>query len=420
MINESINFEFLNTTIICMYESNQYHIGQQRLFPQEETLEIKQNRKELVIGIPKEDPNFETRIALTPQAVELLTDRGHKILVEKGAGEEANYRDLTFSDAGAEIVSDRKKIFEANLILKVAPLNFQDIELLNDNQTIISALHSSSQTKELLNGLIRKRVNSIAFEYIRGEHGEYPIVRSMSELAGKLAINIAAEYLSKQHKGKGVLLGGITGVSPAEVIIIGAGTAAVHAANAAIGLGAVVKVFDNSIYKLRQFQMLIGKQLFTSILQPNALSKALRSADVVIGSLGIDEYSPHFLVSKEMVWQMKPGTIIIDLNIDNGSCFETSRPTFFHDPVYKEQGILHYCVPNIAARAARTASIALSNVLVPILMQLGEEGGIIQLLKKDHGIRNGVYIFNGILTNKKLGELFGILAKDINLLMAAF
>jgi len=403
-----------------MYDSNQYPLSQQRLFPQEEMLEIRKSRKELVIGIPKEDSKIETRIPLTPQAVELLTSRGHRILIERGAGEEANYKDLSFSEAGAEIVSDRKKVFESDLILKVAPLCPQDIDLLSDNQTIISALHSSSQTKELLNGLIRKRVKAIAFEYIRGDHGEYPIVRSMSELAGKLAINIAAEYLSKQHGGKGVLLGGITGVSPAEVIIIGAGTAAIHAANAAIGLGAVVKVFDNSIYKLRQFQSQLGMPLYTSMLQPHALAKALKSADVVIGSLGIDEYSPHYIVTKEMVWQMKPGTIIIDLNIDNGSCFETSKPTIFSDPVFSEHGILHYCVPNIAARAARTASIALSNVLVPILLQLGEEGGIIQLLKKDQGIRNGVYIFNGILTHKKLGELFGIMAKDINLLMAAF
>jgi alanine dehydrogenase len=403
-----------------MYDSSQYNLGQQRLFPQEEMLEISKKRLQMMIGIPKEDSRVETRMPLTPQAVELLTEKGHRIMIERGAGEEANYKDLDFSEAGAEIVDDRRKIFESDLILKVAPLTLADIDLLSDNQTIISALHSSSQTKEQLNGLIKKRVKAIAFEYIRGLHGEYPIVRSMSELAGKLAINIAAEYLSKQHHGKGVLLGGITGISPAEVMIIGAGTAAVHAANAALGLGALVKVFDSSIHKLRMFQMQLGKSIFTSIIQPHAIVKALRSADVVIGSLGIDDYSPYFLVSREMIMQMKPGTIIIDLNIDNGSCFETSRPTIYIDPIYKEQGIIHYCVPNIAARAARTASIALSNVLVPILLQLGDEGGIIQLLKKDHGIRNGVYIFNGILTNKKLGESFGIMAKDINLLMAAF
>jgi len=242
----------------------------------------------------------------------------------------------------------------------------------------------------------------------------------MSEIAGKLSINIAAEYLSKQHGGKGVLLGGITGISPAEVIIIGAGTAAEHAANAALGLGTLIKVFDHSIYKLRDFQHNIGKQIFTSIIQPLALSKALKSADVVIGSLGIDEKTERFVVTEYMVQQMKKGTIIIDLNVDNGSCFETSRPTTHVNPVYEKFGVIHYCVPNIASRAARTASIALSNVLAPILIKIGDVGGTINLLKTDRGIRNGVYIFNGILTNQTIGIKFGINSKDINLLMAAF
>lgn len=403
-----------------MYEANQYPLSQQRLFPKEEMLAVRRSSKELIIGIPKEDPKVESRIALTPQAVELLVSHGHKVVIEAGAGEGANFSDLVFSEAGAQIYKDRKQVFEAELILKVAPISLSDIDIISDNQTIISALHRSSQTREQINGLIKKRVKAVAFEHIKGEFGEYPIVRSMSELAGKLCISIAAEYLSKQHGGKGVLLGGITGISPAEVILIGAGTAAVHAAKAAIGLGAHVKVFDKSIHKLREIQLQIGQQLYTSVTQPYALAKALRSADVVIGSLGIDEFNNDFLVSKEMVRQMKPDTIIIDLNIDNGSCFETSRPRIINDPVYKECGVLHFCVPNIASRAARTASIALSNVLIPLLIKMGNEGGIIQLLKVDQGFRNGVYIFNGILTHQKLGAIFGINAKDINLLMAAF
>jgi len=403
-----------------MYESNQYPLGQQDLFPQEEMLEIQKSKKELVIGVPKEDPKFESRIPLTPQAVELLTQNGHKVLLEKGAGGGANYSDLVFSEAGAQIEKDRKRIFECELILKVAPFNNEDIELMSDNQTVISALHSSSQTREQITGLAKKRVKAVAFEHIKGDLGEYPIVRSMSELAGKLCINIAAEYLSKQHGGKGVLLGGITGISPAEVIIIGAGTASVHAANAALGMGAVVKVFDKSLHKLREIQERIGRQLHTSVTQPYALAKALSSAEVVIGALAIDEYNSDFIVSKDMVRKMKPGSIIIDLNIDNGSCFETSRPRIIHDPVYEECDVLHYCVPNIASRAARTASIALSNVLIPTLLRMGEEGGIIQLLKVDRGFRNGIYVFNGILTHQQLGTRFGINAKDINLLMAAF
>lgn len=403
-----------------MYDSNQYPIGQQGMFPQEEMLEIKKRKKELIIGIPKESPKIETRIPLTPQAVELLTENGHTVLIEKGAGDEANYSDLNFSEAGAQIIDSRKKVFEAELILKVAPFCESDIELLTDNQVLISALHSSSQTKSNIRNLLSKRVKAIAFEHIKGELGEHSIVRSMSEIAGKLCINIAAEYLSKQHGGKGVLLGGIAGVSPAEVIIIGAGTAALNAANAAVGLGAVVKVFYNSLHKLREIQQRVGSPIHTSVIQPYALTKALKSAEVVIGALGVDDCRDNCLVTRDMVRQMKNGSIIIDLNIDSGSCFETSKPRMISDPIFEEHGVLHYCVSNIASRAARTASIALSNVLIPIIIRMGEEGGVIPLLKVDRGFRSGVYTFNGMLTNQKLGERFGISSKDINLLMAAF
>jgi alanine dehydrogenase len=403
-----------------MYDSNQYPSGQQHLFPQEEMLEIQKSRKQIVIGIPAENETVDNRVPLTPQAVELLSTHGHKVMIEQGAGEGSNYMDLHFSEAGAEIIQDRKKIFEAELVLKVAPFQLNDIQMLTHNQAIVSALHSSSQTIEQINCLLKKRVKAISFENLRNDLDDYPIIKSMSEIAGKLAINIAAEYLSKQHGGKGVLLGGITGISPAEVIIIGAETAAIHAAFAAMGLGATIKVFDNSIHKLRQIKLHLGHQIYTSILQPLALLKALRSADVVIGAFGPDDSRSGSIVTKEMVGQMKPGTIIVDLNVDNGSCFETARPTTLNDPVYTELGVLHFCLPNISSRAARTASIALSNVLAPLILRMGNEGGIIQLLKSDQGIRNGVYAFNGILTNQKLGVKFGIQAKDINLLMAAF
>jgi alanine dehydrogenase len=403
-----------------MYESNQFPLGQQRLFPQEEMLEIRKSRKQLLIGVPAENQNIDHRIPLTPQAVELLCSQGHTVLIERGAGNGANYKDIQFSEAGAQICDDRKRVFESEIVLKVAPFRMNDIEHLNINQTIISALHHSAQSFEELNGLIQKKVKAIAFENLRGDMGEYPIIRSMSEIAGKLSICIAAEYLSKQHGGKGVLLGGLTGISPAEVMIIGADTAAIHAAFAAYGLGASVKVFSDSINKLRQFQLNFGHQIFTSIMQPMALTKALRSADVVVGAFGPEDILNVPVITREMVMQMKPGTIIVDLNIDNGSCFETSRITNLNDPVFTEFGVLHFCLPNIASIAARTASIALSNILAPILSRMGDEGGTIPLLKNDKGIRNGVYIFNGILTNHSLGQSYGIQSKDINLLMAAF
>jgi alanine dehydrogenase len=403
-----------------MYDSNQFPMGQQRLFPQEEMLEVRKSRKQLTIGIPAEDHNIDDRVPLTPQAVELLCSQGHTVIIERGAGNGANYKDIQFSEAGAQICDDRKKVLESELILKVAPFRKEEIEYLTTNQTIISALHSSTQTIEQINGLIKKRVKAIAFENLRGDSGDYPIIRSMSEIAGKLSISIAAEYLSKQHGGKGVLLGGITGISPADVVIIGAETAALNAALAAIGLGASVKIFHNSINKLRQFNVSIGHQLFTSVLQPKAIVKAIRSADVIIGALGPSDILEHPVITRDMIRQMKQGTIIIDLNVDNGSCFETSQPTTLKDPVFTENNVLHFCVPNISSFAARTASIALSNVLAPLLLRMGNEGGIIQLLKIDQGIRNGIYVFNGILTNHTLGQRFGIQSKDINLLMAAF
>ncbi len=403
-----------------VHDSSNFSFRQKQLFPQEEMLEIRKKSKQLLIAIPKEETENEKRIALTPQAVQLLCKLGHKILIQSGAGKGANYTDLEYSEAGAEIIDDRRKIFQSELILKISPFLKKDIDLLNNNQTLLSALHFSTQTKEQIYALMQKKVTAIAFEMIKEEPDYYPIVRSMSEIGGKLSINIAGEYLSKKHDGKGVLLGGITGISPAEVVIIGAGTAAEHAAHAALGLGAMVKVFDFSIYKLRAFQYHIGKQIFTSIIQPYAIKKALQSADVVIGALAIDEKKDQIIVTEEMVRRMKKGTVIIDLNVDNGTCFETSKPTSHTNPVFERYGVLHYCVPNIASRAARTASIALSNILAPILIKLGDEGGTINLLKVDRGIRSGVYIFNGILTDPKTGYRFDINYKDIDLLMAAF
>jgi len=402
------------------HKSSSFSFDQQMLFPQEEMLEIKKHKKELFIGIPKENKKFEKRIPLTPQAIKILTDYGHKILIEENAGKGANYTDLDYSEAGAKIVASKKEVFKASIILKVSPFTQDDIDLLQSNQTIISAIHLSTQKKEHITALIKKRVNAIAFEYIKADDNSYPIVQSMSEIAGKLSINTASVFLGNQKGGKGVLLGGITGITPAEIVIIGSDTAAEHAAIAAIGLGANIKVFDKSISNLRNFQHRIGKQVFTSILQTQVLTKALSSAELVIGTLNNNEKNDGFIVSEKMVKEMKKGSIIFDLNADSGTCFETSKPTNHAEPVFEKHGVIHYCVPNIASQVARTASIALSNILNQILINISEQGGIIDLLKTDEGIRNGAYIFNGILTKELVGRKFGLIAKDINLIMPAF
>jgi alanine dehydrogenase len=391
-----------------------------RLLPQEEKLEVGRKKEQLIIGIPRESEKYENRVALTPEAVELLVSNGHQILVEHNAGIEANYTDNDYSENGALIIQNTKDVYQADIILKVAPLNMDEIELLRDNQTIFTSFYFSQNTAEHIQRLLQKKVTAIGSESIKDNHNCFPILQTMSEIAGTTSILVAAEYLSNVNKGKGVMLGGITGITPTEVVILGADTAGEFAARAALGLGAFVKVMDSSTHRLRELQNLVGQRLHTSILQPNMIEKALRSADVVIGALHRSDRGPRYVVTEEMVKQMKKGSVIIDISIDQGGCIETSECRTHGNPVYTKYGIVHYCVPNIPSRVARTASIALSNVFAPLMLSIGETGGIRHQLKEDPGLRNGVYIYNGILTNQFIGDQFGIPYKDIDLLMAAF
>lgn len=404
-----------------MVETTSYFpLGQVGLLPREEMLETGRKKKSVSIGIPKETWRFESRVPLTPQGVELLVENGHTVLFESGAGEPAHYFDHDFSECGARIVKSRHEVFEADIILKVSCLNEAEIKLLHSRQLVITLLSMYNQTRESIQHMLDKKVNALAFELLKDDNGCFPVIRSMSEIEGSAAVMIAAEYLSKAHNGKGVLLGGVTGISPTEVVILGAGTAGEFAARAALGLGASVKVFDNSYRSLRELERNVGQRLFSSVLHPPALTKALQSADAVLGSLRYLETGRSFLVTEEQVSQMKPGSIIIDLSMDQGGCFESSMCTDFDQPVYNKHGVVHYCVPNIASRVSRTASIALSNIFAPILLRIGEAGGIHQIIKEDMGISHGVYIYKGILTNSHIGNRFNIPFKDIGLLMAAF
>jgi alanine dehydrogenase len=267
--------------------------------------------------------------------------------------------------------------------------------------------------------LLSKRINAIGFEYIRGEENHLPIVSAMSEIAGLVSITIAAEYLSNAHGGKGILLGGVSGVSPTEVAIVGTGTAAEFAARAALGLGARVRILGNSPYKLRRLQHHMRQPIFTSLTQPKVLAKALTTADVVIGAIDMNERDEPIVITDDMIRGMKPGSVVIDLSIDQGGCFSTSRITTHASPVFREHGIVHYGVTNIASRVSRTASIALSNILAPILIDIGNAGGVREMLRNDIGLRRGVYIYQGILTNSFIGRRFGLPSQNIDLLMAA-
>jgi alanine dehydrogenase len=398
----------------------QFTFGRASLMPQEEMLEVGKSKKQLTIGIPKEIQKFESRVALTPEAVDQLVNAGHEVLIESGAGNAANYPDKDYSELGGLILDSREAIYNADTILKIAPLSLEEIELLNERQVVISSLHLNSQTKQFVQQLMQKKVTAIAFENIKDEHNCYPVVRSMSTIAGNTSILIAAEYLSNFRGGKGVMLGGIPGITPTEVMILGAGTAAESAVRAALGLGAQVKVFDSSVHRLNRLQNNIGQRIYTSVFHRQVMERTLRSADVLIGAMYLIEQGPRYIVTEEMVKQMKKGSVIVDISIDQGGCIETSECKTQVDPVFTKHGVIHYCVPNLPSRVARTASIAISNVFAPLLQKMGESGGVKQFLKDDKGVRNGVYIFNGILTNNFIGNHFNIPSKDIDLLMAAF
>jgi alanine dehydrogenase len=400
--------------------NSRFTFGKASLMPQEEMLEVSKSKKQLTIGIPKELPKNESRVALTPEAVDQLVDTGHEVRIESGAGIPANYSNTDYSELGGYIVDNREEVYKSDIILKIAPMSLEEIDLLSERQVVISSLHLNNQTKDFIRKLIQKKATAIAFENIKDKHNCYPVVRSMSTIAGNTSILIAAEYLSNFRGGKGVMLGGIPGITPAEVVILGAGTAAESAVRAALGLGAQVKVFDNSVHRLRRLQNNIGQRIYTSVFHKQVMERTLRSADVLIGAMYLIEQGPRYIVTEDMIKEMKKGAVIVDISIDQGGCIETSECRTQADPVFTKHGVIHYCVPNLPSRVARTASIAISNVFAPLLMRMGEAGGLKQFLRDDAGVRNGVYIYNGILTNNFIGRHFDIPSKDIDLLMAAF
>jgi alanine dehydrogenase len=390
--------------------------SKQQLLPQEETLEILKQKRELFIGIPKENQYQEKRICLTPDAVNAITAHGHRVLIEAGAGIGAHFSDSDYTNAGAEVSRDTKKVFGCPLLLKVEPPTLAEIEMLNPQTTIISALQIKTQNKQYFEHLAKKRITAIAFEYIKDEDGKYPAIRSLSEIAGIASVLIASEIMAATNKGNGLMFGNISGVPPVEVVIIGAGTVGEFAARSAIGLGANVKIFDNSITKLRNIQARLRQTVYTSTIQPKNLLKSLKRCDVAIGAIRGRDRSP-VVVSATMVEHMKKGAVIIDVSIDMGGCFETSEVTDHNKPTVEKYGVIHYGVPNIPSRYPKTASVSISNIFTPYLLKLGEEGGLENSLRFDKGLRNGLYMYHGILTNKSVGEWFDLQYSDINFLI---
>jgi alanine dehydrogenase len=385
----------------------------------EETLDIKPKGTQVHIGIPKETAFQENRIALTPDAVGVLVSNGHEVLIEHNAGDAAHYRDKDYSEAGARIVYDKAQVYKAPILVKSAPVMEEDIPMLQMNQVIISPIHLSVMKAELLEKMMEKKISGISFENLKDDSGTYPIVRSMSEIAGSAVMLVAGQYLGSANHGKGVLLGGISGIPPTKVIILGAGIVGEYAARAALALGASVKVFDNSVYRLKRLQNNVGQRIYTSVIEPRILSKQLKTCEVAVGALSSQSGRTPVIVTEEMVSNMRPGSVIIDVSIDRGGCFETSEITSHEHPIFIKYGVIHYCVPNIPSGFARTASHAISNVLMPLLLEAGEEGGFENLIWHKIHLRSGIYLFKGALTNFHLSQRFDLKYTDLNLLIAS-
>ncbi|ARN77589.1 alanine dehydrogenase [Nonlabens spongiae] len=386
------------------------------LIPQEERLEIMRDKQDLFIGIPKETQHQEKRVCLTPDAVAALTAHGHRIIVEKGAGEGSSFTDEQYNEAGAELTSDTAKVFSCQMILKVAPPSLEEIKLIKPQTVLISTVQLKTRNKEYFTQLSKKKITALGFEFIVDDEGRFSAVNALSEISGIASVLIASELLSSGKNRTGQLFGNITGVPPIEVVILGAGTVGEFAARTALGLGASVRVFDNSISKLRNLQTRVSQQLYTSTIQPKYLLKALMRCDVAIGALAGENRAP-VVVSQTMVENMKEGSVIIDVSIDMGGCFETSEITSHDKPTFTKLGVTHYCVPNLPSRYSKTASISLSNMFTPYLLKIAEEGGIEHAIRMDKGLKCGVYLYHGILTNKSIGQWFDIPSSDVNLLI---
>ena len=388
----------------------------EQLLPQEETLEITNQKGELYIGLPKETHFQEKRICLTPDAVAALAANDHRVLIEKGAGEKAGFSDSDYNEAGAELTDDKKKVFACPIILKVEPPSLDEIELIKQKAILITALQLKTRTKSYFEALAKKKITALAFEFIKDEAHSYPAVKALSEIAGTASVLIASELMANNELSNGMLFGNISGVPPAEVVVIGAGTVGEYATRSALGLGANVKVFDTSISRLRNLQVKVGRPLYTSTLQPKYLMKALRRCDVAIGALKGTNRAP-VVVTEEMVGKMKNGAVIIDVSVDMGGCFETTEITSHDQPTKMKHGVIHYGVPNIPARYPKTASISISNIFTPYLLNIAETGGLENAIRFDSGLKNGLYFYRGILTNKAVANWFSLPYSDLNILL---
>ena len=385
--------------------------------PQEERLMVPFGQNSLTIGLPLESNTYENRVALTPEGIQLLVQHGHTVLVEKGAGVSSRYSDLEYSEAGGVITADKTDVYSCPLVVKVTAPSSDELKLLKSNQILLSAIQINSIDSDFINSLKKKGITALNYGRILDEDGRAPFVRSMSEIAGNQSISIAMECLNSFSGGQGYSLGGVTGVPPAEVVILGAGTVGTVAARIAVAMGSKVKVFDSSMTRMQRLREQVGHDVFTCTLQPQILSKALKECQVAIGAMRPVNGRNLIIVTEEMVSSMKTNSIIVDVSIDNGGCFETSEVRSLESPLYRKKGVIHFSVPNIASRVARTASFALNNLTSSFIVQLGEDGDMKNALQKRPYWREGVYIYEGTVTHREMAEPFGIPFTELNLLL---
>ena len=388
------------------------------LYQEKEVFPDKRQKK-LILGMPNEVEKGENRICLTPESVHILVSMGHEVVVKRGAGENAHYSDTEYADAGAMIVDTTEEVYRADIMLKATSVSLADTNYMHERQIVLSPLKLCDLRKEEITEMMQKKITAVGFDILKDADGLYPVVRIMSEIAGNSAIMIASEYLNNSRGGKGIILGGVSGVTPTEIVILGAGTLGEYAARTAIGLGAVVKIFDHSVTRLRRLNENLGQRVFTSVFHQPVLERELASADVLIGAMRCFDNTNNIVVTEEQVKLMKKGAVIVDMSIDHGGCIETSGPTTHEKPIYTYEGVIHYCVPNVLSRVARTASIAYSNVFLPLLQNVASQGGFVHAVRYDTGLREGIYLYNGILTKQVIADKFGLISRDIDLLIAA-
>lgn len=385
---------------------------EEELMPKEEKLEVIKKGKQFSIGIPKETCLNERRTCITPDAVQVLVEHGHEIIIESGAGQGSFFTDLQYSESGAKITNDPKEAFGQDLILKINPPTEEEIEYMKPNTYLVSALQINLRDKEYFIKLAERKINAIAFEFIVDEYKQLALVRLIGEIAGTVSILYASELLALSN---GLMLGGITGVRPTEVVVLGAGIVGEFATKAAIGLGASVKVFDNSLSKLRRLHTIVDSRVPTSIIDPKELSKSLRRADVVIGALPRLNMTP--IVTEDMVMKMKKGSVIIDITIDNGKVIETSELTTMEDPYIIKHGVIHCGLPNLTSRMPRTTTKAISNFFLSYILNYDEEGGFENMLIRKNEMKQSLYMYKGRHTKKIICDRFGLTYHDINLLI---